>query len=87
MFLCVQNSQKPQDVKRFFRRFMRTKNAVFFICLFAFCVFHAFLSLRRFYARLRLFLFLFAYVFCALCACDKTVFFICLCAFYVFYAR
>ena len=45
-----------------FRRFMPTKNAAFFICLCAFCVFYPFLPLRRFYACLRLFLFLFAYV-------------------------
>ena len=38
------------------------KNVVFFICLCAFCAFYAFLPLKCFYARLRLFLFLFAYV-------------------------
>ena len=43
------------------RRFMRTKMLFFFICLCVFCAFYAFLPHRCFYARLRLFLFLFAY--------------------------
>ena len=41
-----------------FKRFMGIKMLLFFICLCAFCVF----LLRYFYARLRLFLFLFAHV-------------------------
>ena len=40
------------------RRFLPPKNAVFFICLSAFCAFYAFLPLRCCYARLRLLLFL-----------------------------
>ena len=52
MFLCAQKSQKAQDVKRFF----------FLDVLWCLCAFCALLLHRRFYAGLRLFLFLFAYV-------------------------
>ena len=66
MFLCIQKSQKAQDEKHFFRRFMRTKMLSF---LFAYVLFMLFMPnkrlspFRRFYARLRLFLFLFLFTY------------------------
>ena len=62
VFMRTKIAKSPRRKALLFRRFCAHENVVFFICLCAFCAFYAFLPLKRFYARLRLFLFLFAYV-------------------------
>ena len=67
MFLCAQKSRNAQDVKRFFFLdvLCAQKCCIFYLlmCICCFLCFMLFmLSPRRFYARLRLLLFLFAYV-------------------------